>query len=357
MRLSCKPITMYKTFFLLIFYSFLSINNSYASYSIEILSTDNGSGSGEVEVTADGRTGPYTVSIGSQFKTITLGNISATFIEIGMGSHTAVIENAYGCIVELPFTMSRCAVDIYFYLEGAFDKDINAMHSGLNTRGLLPGQTPVSNLATPTPSGQPYNIAPWSYNGLEGSTWSDIDYAGRFGDDEPVDWVLLTVIDTSLSNHTELYKAAGIVDITGKFHFTCPIDLKDQVGLNTEFYVRIEHRNHMGILSPQHKHFTANTETETFDFRSEDSHRDATSFGQVQLPTPLGLWGMIAGDTDQFDFPSFDINGNDKTIWVNSNGVFDNYLPADMDLNGDVNGDDKRLWFDSNGKSSRIPKN
>jgi len=56
------------------------------------------------------------------------------------------------------------------------------------------------------------------------------------------------------------------------------------------------------------------------------------------------------------DFPSFDINGIDKAIWLNSNGIFDKYLSPDMNLDGDVNGQDKALWFNNNGISSRVPK-
>jgi len=54
--------------------------------------------------------------------------------------------------------------------------------------------------------------------------------------------------------------------------------------------------------------------------------------------------------------PSFDINGVDKSIWVDNNGIFDYYLSPDFDLNGDVNGQDKSFWARNNGISSRVPK-
>jgi len=65
---------------------------------------------------------------------------------------------------------------------------------------------------------------------------------------------------------------------------------------------------------------------------------------------------MFAGDGDQSDFPSYDIIGTDKSIWVDDNGVFDNYLNTDFNLDGDVNGQDKAFWFENNGVSSRVPK-
>jgi len=117
-------------------------------------------------------------------------------------------------------------------------------------------------------------------------------------------------------------------------------------------YIVIEHRNHIGVMTPQSVDVINGVLT--YDFRSSDSYRDQTSFGQKQLPT--SEWVMFAGDADQMDFPSFDINAPDKTIWFNSNGIFDDYLSPDLNLDGDVNGQDKSLWFDNNGVSSRVPK-
>ncbi len=74
------------------------------------------------------------------------------------------------------------------------------------------------------------------------------------------------------------------------------------------------------------------------------------------MKIPTGEWAMFAGDANQMDFPSFDVNGTDKTEWFDSNGVFDYYLSPDFNLDGDVNGQDKSLWFENNGISSRVPK-
>ena len=117
-------------------------------------------------------------------------------------------------------------------------------------------------------------------------------------------------------------------------------------------YIVIEHRNHIGIMTPQPVDVIGSTLT--YDFRWSDSYRDPTSFGQKQLPT--GEWMMYAGDASQFDFPSYDINGTDKTIWFDNNRVFDYYFSPDFNLDGDINGQDKSLWFENNGISSRVPK-
>ena len=65
---------------------------------------------------------------------------------------------------------------------------------------------------------------------------------------------------------------------------------------------------------------------------------------------------MFTGDADQTDFPSYDIQGTDKTLWLDNNGLFQQYIIPDFNLDGDVNGGDKALWDLNNGVSSRVPK-
>jgi len=47
-----------------------------------------------------------------------------------------------------------------------------------------------------------------------------------------------------------------------------------------------------------------------------------------------GVWAMFAGDVDQTDAISYDINGSDN-IWYLYNGNFNIYLVADCNLDGD----------------------
>jgi len=65
---------------------------------------------------------------------------------------------------------------------------------------------------------------------------------------------------------------------------------------------------------------------------------------------------MFAGDINPSDGQSYDINSSDKSIWFNNNGVFNNYRPSDVNLDGDINGADKSLWEINNGVSSRVPR-
>jgi len=338
---------------------FFSIS-SRSEYIVNVLSEDTGTDNGTVEVIANGRTGPYTVSIISIVsgtdQIIEDGATSVIFSSLSAGSHVAQITNEHECIVELPFTVSTCPLFVSLYLEGAYDQATGNMTTELDTRGMLPGQTPTGSLSTPTPAGQPYHMAPWNYPGDEGANWTDADYEKY--NETAVDWILMTVLEKDIAPPVTIFQAAGILDQNGSFHYTCPPDLRSIVGgVNTteEFHVRIEHRNHMGIMTPAPIHFLSETDDIEIDFRDNDSYKDATSFGQIEIEQ--GVWGMFAGDADQSDIPSYDINGNDKSKWFNSNGVFDYYIQADMNLDADVNGNDKIYWDNNNGLSSRVPKN
>jgi len=88
----------------------------------------------------------------------------------------------------------------------------------------------------------------------------------------------------------------------------------------------------------------------SYDFRTTDSYRDATSFGQKELE----LYGGDGSQTN--DIISYDINGMDKSLWSQDNGVFGRYLSSDYNLDGDVNGADRGLWGPNNGITSRVPK-
>ena len=241
-------------------------------------------------------------------------------------------------------------IQLAVWMEGPFDEGLVEMTTGLNvTRGLLPGQTPVSGLAVPTPAGQPYNRPPWNYTGTEGAGWTDANYTSYTID--VVDWVLVS-FRAGVTQSTEVAKTAALLHKDGSISFPDRCVLNTGMGIDS-VYILVEHRNHIGVMTPQAMPVV--NSTINYDFRGGDSFRDATGFGQKQLPT--GEWVMYSGDVNQVaDAVSYDINGQDKSLWVGENGIFDNYLDTDFDMNGDVSGADKTLWFDNNGISSRVPK-
>gem|GEM_PF-1649599 len=235
-------------------------------------------------------------------------------------------------------------LDIQAFMEGALDST-QQMRTRLNQRGILPGQNPASPLITPTSAGQPYGTAPWNYIGDEGANWLDDDYMP-----DMVDWVLVS-FRTSTEAASEIAKTAGVIHRDGTINF--PDRCVLTTDLNAPVYVVVEHRNHMGVMSPQP--ILAVNQTINYDFRATDSYSDAVGYGQKEIIP--NVWAMAAGDGAQTDDTfSYDITGGDKQLWFEQNGNFDAYLPGDYNLDGDINGMDKPVWEENNGLSSRVPK-
>lgn len=237
--------------------------------------------------------------------------------------------------------------DIKAALEGPYDNS-TGMTNELYQLELLPGMTFTNPAQTgiETPAGQPYSIAPWNYPGTEGQTYSNSDY-----DPTSVDWVLLS-LRTGVDANTEIHQAAGILKQDGSIEFLSGSAY--QGNDPGPYYILIEHRNHIGVLSAQP--VTAQNSVLTYDFTTQQSWIPTNGgFGQKEL-TP-GFWGLFAADGDQIaDIVSYDINGADRILWSAENGFFMQYLPSDFDLNGEVTGADRILWNLNTGINSSVPK-
>ncbi len=253
-------------------------------------------------------------------------------------------------IVNITIEEGCATIELFAWLEGAYIAANEEMHTELNVvRGLLPGQTPTSALVSPTPDGQPYSQSPWNYAGIEGDGWTDADYIAY--PVEVVDWIFVS-FRADIARSTQIGQGAALIHKDGSITFPERCALPVVAGLDS-VYVVLEHRNHMGVMTPQAIPIVNNLVS--YDFRTANTYKDLTSFGQKELPS--GEWSMFAGDGNQeYDFPSYDISGPDKTIWLEDNGVFNMYMMPDFNLDGDINGADKILWTENNGVSSRVPK-
>ena len=232
-------------------------------------------------------------------------------------------------------------VNLKALLEGATEG--TTMHSTLNDLGLLPGQSPLNTLLDPTPAGQPYYDANnWGYTGTEGIGWTDTDYTDieALYNAAVVDWVLVSFRTTTNASST-FAKAASLLlsDANIVFPHGSPIRSSHP----DSFYILVEHRNHVGILTPTA--VNVNNNIASYDFTG-------SSAGQKSMN---GVWAMYAGEILQ-DGVGYDINGNDKAYWAPENGNFSIYLNSDINLDGDVNGSDKAVWAINNGISSNISR-
>lgn len=252
--------------------------------------------------------------------TVTSGNCSST-------ATTSVV--VIDCVI----------LELKVLLEGPYNSSTGLMKTTLNARGLLPGQTPVGDFAVSTPAGQPYRSAPWNYNGNESVT----NYAA-----DVVDWVLVS-LRTNANSTTAAYRAAGLLHADGTITFPngCA-----SIPANGQYFVLIEHRNHLGVLSSSAVPVVGGKIT--FDFSLQDSFtlNDPPSFGQVPIGTK---WLMYACDGRKSTFvDNYDINFNDSQLWKTESGIFDQYLRGDFNMDADVNFLDNILWKKNSGRYSGV---
>ncbi len=274
-------------------------------------------------------TSPYTIDdvIGGDYQpwTPTLGLHSLTANAFSGAGATGTLLD--GLTIDFHVVRS-IPLDLRVCLEGPMDLITQTMNGSLLQLDLLP---PV----------QPYGQAPWNYFGTEG--WASSEYPST-----AIDWVMVS-FRTDLAKSTEVTATAALLLNDGALMFANPRTLLTSMG--SSFYIVIQHRNHMGILSPVLVS-PANGQL-TYDFCLENSYQ----LGSGQKELAPGLWVMYAGDGNQVDdLIGYDVNGMDNIGWNVQNGLFDLYSLFDYNFDGDVNGMDKILWSINNGIYSAIEK-
>ena len=247
----------------------------------------------------------------------------------------------YGNMQNCLSTLTCCpTLDIKVMLEGPYNATTGLMNTTLNQRGLLPNQTPVGIFAVPTPIGQPYNTNPWSYAGTE----SIVNYPATV-----VDWVLVSLRTDSTTAASTLLRKAGLLHSDGRVTF---IDSCWNLTIGQKYFVVIEHRNHMGVMSKTG--FIAQSHT-LIDFTSGDGYirTNPPTTGQKQIGSK---WCMLAGDgRKELQVTNFDINFNDQQRWKTESGIFDQYRYSDFNLDADTNFLDSNIWKKNNGRYSGVP--
>ena len=172
------------------------------------------------------------------------------------------------------------------------------------------------NIST-LPLSQPYNTAPWYYNGSESVSSEQPDV---------VDWIVVELrnnlsASSLVGRRAAFIKSDGtIVDLDGQ----SPINF---YGINSDdYYVVIMHRNHLYIMSANK--IALSESSGLYDFTVSPS----SSYGNDLANLGNGKYGMYSGDGD--------INGvvNVLDYEVVGNNLFKmGYLLGDLDLNGVVN--------------------
>jgi hypothetical protein len=288
-------------------------------------------------------TAPTGTGISYSIDGVDYTNTTGIFSNVIAGSYTITAQSAAGCIstASLDTLYPLVSFDIKVLLEGPYQTVTGTMQTLLNQRGLLPGQTPFGQFGIATSSGQPFNGAPWNYAGTEGDTITT--YPATV-----VDWILVS-LRTDSTSATTVFQTAGWLHEDGTVTFPTPCFTI----ANGNYFILIEHRNHVGVLSPTR--VSVQNGVLTQDFTASDSYitTNPPSFGQKLKGSK---WVMYAGDGKK-DTPTtnYDINFNDAQLWKLQSGIFDQYIYGDFNMDADVNFSDSFLWKLNNGRYSGVP--
>ncbi len=221
----------------------------------------------------------------------------------------------------------RIYVDLKAFLQGPFNG--TDMNSTLNSQLLLP-------------LSQPYNSAPWNYQGTES--------VSSIPNSNVVDWILIELRDAanapSATSATIIARKAAFVlrngSVVGLDGFS---NLQFNNSIIQQLFVVVWHRNHLGMMSAFA--LTESNDVYTYNF--------TTAVGMAYLNGQKSLngtvYGMFAGDADG----NKAINTTDKQLWTGDTGKR-GYKTTDFNLNSQVNNQDKNdFWYGNLGTTSKVP--
>lgn len=203
-------------------------------------------------------------------------------------------------------------------------------------------QTMDTNLNNWLPLSQPFNIAPYNYQGSESLESIPTDM---------VDWVLVEVRTGTpnlggTAGTTVLESKAGILLSNGEIAGT-----DGTLGLRFEsleegqsYHFAIRHLNHLDVL-------TANPIMAELEMQYDFSLSPEMAFGNEQQKlssdgTPLLFSGDANGDGI--------ILNTDYDLWFVNNAVLNTYSPTDWNLDGTIQVTDYDLWFVNKAKVGNI---
>ena len=232
------------------------------------------------------------------------------------------------------------SLNLKVLLEGAYRASTGSMITVLNQRGLLPGQIPIGQSATATPAGQPYKPSPWNYNGSEAIS----NYQAN-----AVDWILISLRAGSPSVSSTVFRTAALLRSDGQVTLVgnAPV-----LSSSLSYYIVIEHRNHLGVMS--HVPIQIQNGMLTYDFTTQNSYTNTSpiSIGQKKIGTVFAM--HCCDGNKKLPDEDFVVNASDYLLWLNTNGAFDLYSPGDFDMDAQISAFDKLIWSANNGKFSLV---
>jgi hypothetical protein len=228
-------------------------------------------------------------------------------------------------------------LNLALFLEGPYAGSLT-MTNKLNQKGLLPGQTPISSLGVPTPAGQPYSGAPWNYSGSE----TVISYPPN-----AVDWVLISLRTVAQDPLTTVFRTAALLLSNGSVSLISPCPV---LWTNQSYFVVVEHRNHIGVIS--HQAIPVVNNSINYNFSTQQSYIPVGSPANGQKQLSAGFFVLYAADCTKNSLSQID--ANDTSKWRVDNGKVGRYLTTDFNMDGAPDANDNTLWRLNNGRFSGV---
>jgi hypothetical protein len=216
------------------------------------------------------------------------------------------------------------------FLEGAYDAGSDDMSTALNDAGLLP-------------TDQPYDRAPWNYDGSESTVDAPSD---------AVDWVLLELRSGTPDDApmTTVARRAAFLESDGEIvnpDGSSPVVFSEAAP--GDYYVVVHHRNHLPVMSVGPVSLTGSGLT--YDFTSDPSQAYGSG---AMADLGGGAYGLVAGDADH----NGQVQNRDKNeVWNAQVGQGGYALASDFNLDGESQNRDKNeIWDQSVGAGSFVPR-
>lgn len=209
-------------------------------------------------------------------------------------------------------------------LEGAYNPSTGMMNTDLRQNNLLP-------------LSQPFNTAPWNYNGAE-----SVANANEFPSNV-VDWCLVELRDANDSEQILQQKAAWlmadgrVVDIAAKDDANVEGVIFEGLEIGDNYFVSIKFRNHLAVLSAN---AISIDHSQILDFTDPSQ---VLQGGSQLADLGNGVYACFAGDMDGNGV----VNVEDFNRFISEISQLNGYLSGDCNLDGAATVTDYN-WYSGN---------
>ncbi len=256
------------------------------------------------------------------------GATTSTVDQLAAGRHYVTVTDANGeatagfmDVGEVNEECGRLLLSSKIYLQGAYEASSGLMNDNLRQNELIPLFSP-------------YNPDVSMNEGVELTT----------GNDAIVDWVQVELRDASnpsdiLAQKEALLKRDGYIVATDGISDVGFEDLPDG-----EYYVVINHRNHLSVMSASP--IALDRTTSSFlDFTNGNAYGTAPMY-----LFPNGITALYSGDATNDNLN----NASDRSsTWNDRNQM--GYLNSDCNLDGNVDASDRSITWNNRNKFSLVP--